>query len=702
MNPRYHEFKHMQYYTADYIAGDEEQFMKYAFRTEGSTDVRTIDTFRYLFYKFKKGLFVRIRDNQIETFLPFSNVKYCNEWSHLIQGELPFWIKGETKQRERWYGNNGLIRYEPLMMENGDRIHEIKDMLDQCCKTETVKDIDFFVNRRDFPQLAKQPVEAHQHFFGVNAPLRSHRYDDYSPLFSMTSSDEFKDICIPSYQDWTTSLETDMDSIDMKQWKEKISIAFFRGSSTGIGVNEQTNPRLKLAKWSIQYPRHLDCKLTSLNKRPRVWNGKITWIDKHKYNDCLTNAFIPFEDQKKYKYIVYVDGHCAALRLARDLSLGCVLLMVESKWTCWAHSFMENNIHYISIKSDFSDLIEKIEWCRQHDDECLTIANNALDLGKHLLAKQNMTSWIAKMINSQETKNIQRIHYASSDYCAKNKYPIRKIKQNYYGEIVFSSNSTIVEKIRMNSGKHIISKFKKNQNHAFQVGMHVQQCSDIFMKTFAFNGSHLFCEFIEYDMTLFDYLKDPYFCFNVFYEVLKKVSMALDAAFEKFEFIHYDLAPWNILLSFHNGRKSALKDCKIIDFEWSILRPNLQRKQWHIPDNQVFIDGNGSYDIVFLLLFSFLPLCEYYQGANKNVQLSRISNLFSAFLKLPAFRTVKDAKAFVTANKSFSQLKYSQRDHQDIRPRELFRCLTEMDHDPKKKMEEIEKVKPLELYLIEK
>ena len=44
-----------------------------------------IDTFRYLFNKFKKGIFVKIVDNKLKVFLPFSKYNFHNEWTDRIK-----------------------------------------------------------------------------------------------------------------------------------------------------------------------------------------------------------------------------------------------------------------------------------------------------------------------------------------------------------------------------------------------------------------------------------------------------------------------------------------------------------------------------------------------------------------------------------------------------------------------------------------
>jgi hypothetical protein len=42
------------------------------------------NTFQYMFNKFKKGIFIKIVNNNLEVFLPFSNVNYKNEWGNRI------------------------------------------------------------------------------------------------------------------------------------------------------------------------------------------------------------------------------------------------------------------------------------------------------------------------------------------------------------------------------------------------------------------------------------------------------------------------------------------------------------------------------------------------------------------------------------------------------------------------------------------
>lgn len=194
-----------------------------------------MNTFDYMFYKFKKGIFIIIRDNKLALFLPFSNVYYKNNWYHktyfsekekkLLETEdynkikkildkniIDFQQKHPEQfkhmkinfNRKRWYANNCNFRNTFPEYEGGLNVNIYKSMLDALLKERRVNDVEFFINPRDFPILKKDLTEPYNHLFDsekVKVEIQ-YLYDKMCPIFSKSATDKYADIMIPNEDDW--------------------------------------------------------------------------------------------------------------------------------------------------------------------------------------------------------------------------------------------------------------------------------------------------------------------------------------------------------------------------------------------------------------------------------------------------------------------------------------------------------------------
>ena len=148
----------------------------------------------------------------------------------------------------------------------------------------------------------------------------------------------------------------------------------FRGSSTGLGINSDTNPRLKII--GINHPA-IDAGITKIIARPRIKNYVMDTIT---MPITVSDWLSPFE-QSKYKYIINIPGHTAAYRLSYELGMGSVVMMIKSEYKLW---YMDKLVkydktnarfaHYIEINDDICDWVD---YCLKHDDDCRQIAMNA-------------------------------------------------------------------------------------------------------------------------------------------------------------------------------------------------------------------------------------------------------------------------------------------------------------------------------------
>lgn len=92
----------------------------------------------------------------------------------------------------------------------------------------------------------------------------------------------------------------------------------------------------------------------------------------------MNSESVSISDHLEYKYLISVDGNTAAWqRVPWILQSGSVLLFVETDVEEWFYHDLKPWEHYVPIKKDFSDLMEKVEWLRQNDEEAKRIVNRA-------------------------------------------------------------------------------------------------------------------------------------------------------------------------------------------------------------------------------------------------------------------------------------------------------------------------------------
>ena len=174
----------------------------------------------------------------------------------------------------------------------------------------------------------------------------------FLPMFAYSGHSEFWDIPIPN-QDELTFIKNP-PSIPDYDWSDKQSKAVFRGSSTGCGTSAETNQRIKISQ--IQHP-YLDAGLTSLTKQLKYDSlDGISMTPKLP----LVPKLDMFKEQALYKIIIHIDGNVHAYRWLSSFLTGSLIFRVRSPYIHWLDSKIKEGKHYIEIKEDLSDLIEKI------------------------------------------------------------------------------------------------------------------------------------------------------------------------------------------------------------------------------------------------------------------------------------------------------------------------------------------------------
>jgi hypothetical protein len=150
----------------------------------------------------------------------------------------------------------------------------------------------------------------------------------------------------------------------------------------------------------------LDAGIVSWNPRDKIDSQcRINYI---KPNEMIQMNIklkekVPMNKQLKYKYILNIDGHSKPNRTSYLLNCGSVMFVVESKFVignvCWYDNVLKPFTHYIPIKYDFSDLEEKIIWCRQNDEKCKQIVKNAKLLYSKIISEDGIFDYCEYLFN---------------------------------------------------------------------------------------------------------------------------------------------------------------------------------------------------------------------------------------------------------------------------------------------------------------
>jgi hypothetical protein len=661
-------------------------------------------TFQYVFYKFKKGVFIQIRNGKLSNFLPFSNAFFVNEWADRIHIPPSLQDQKDILPVSQWYSNNGLFRYESPINETDTGMCQIKHMFEEVCKHHPIPDLDFFVNRRDFPLLKQDLTEPYHHIWdSENQPLVSHKYDSYAPILSSCTRGGFADIPIPTMDDWTrvcfkenihfASTKRTMATQDSfsTPWNKKREYAVFRGSATGIGYNSETNPRIRLCEQFQNHPR-CNVGITAWNNRYRKYSGDPML---HIPESTLTlSKPLTLEEQSTYKYIIHVEGHVQAYRLSIELAMRSVILLVESEYKLWYQDRLEPWVHYVPVHADLSDLDERIQWCIDHDDECKQIANQAREFYDQYLSKRACMDYLKNVlcnlsyqcvrkhairrepltqrhIQLQYLRNMKRETYRVNG--------IRLIERvahqaSLYRKKHFQTNNTTIV-VYDQSFVHKTSKYPFKFDHEQFVGVYginrILRCIPNFAYTIPAPRTTygLYLEYIP-GITLFDYIKSGQFNLNewIFYmiQILLSVSVGQRMCF----FTHHDLCPWNIVLKPCESEQviDYLVDIQhmyrvyttcipvIIDFDKAHIVHDLQSFK-HFFGFQPF------QDVLCLMISSLYNIIRYQrlQPADQKMLLFLFNQTLNDPVYCPNVHTFEDMRNFLNESHKYAHISFSNK-----------------------------------------
>jgi len=181
------------------------------------------------------------------------------------------------------------------------------------------------------------------------------------------------------------------------RWDTKKNMAFWRGATTGGRFklnNFEQFPRTKLAKLSVEFPKVLDAKFTFF------WG-----IDDDETKNKLKELYYLAEttsisDHIQYKYQILIDGNSASWpRAYWQYQCNSVVFKQNSPYIVWHNDLFKPWVHYIPFNHNCDDLIDKIKWAINNDDNAQRIAHNANEIANACLKHSDILVYIYAAIN---------------------------------------------------------------------------------------------------------------------------------------------------------------------------------------------------------------------------------------------------------------------------------------------------------------
>jgi hypothetical protein len=188
------------------------------------------------------------------------------------------------------------------------------------------------------------------------------------------------------------------DSV-ITSWQAKINQMIWRGGpNDGVYTPHNLNefPRGRLVMLSELHPNLIDA---TFNNYPP------NFVD---HRDAFTarfpSRFVNPVEMARYKYQIDVDGVTATFTgLAWKLLSGSLVFKQDSPNKTWFHDLLGPWEHYIPLRNDLGDLLEKLDWARVNDEQCKKIAAN----GRQLIIKNalpdSMRSYCAAVLKQYKS-----------------------------------------------------------------------------------------------------------------------------------------------------------------------------------------------------------------------------------------------------------------------------------------------------------
>ncbi|KAJ7134463.1 glycosyl transferase family 90-domain-containing protein [Mycena epipterygia] len=338
---------------------------------------------------------IGIKDGQLQL-PPYRGTTYSDELPRILRKfafllpDMVFLLNGRDEPRVVFNFRALDARQEALMVEDPQPFHNAPQ-----------RTAEFFRNQSGCNIFSKA-----KGFISDESPniafLRSSSSSDFTtdlwPLLSMTKLTPcFSDILFPGLYYYRVSRWSAKLSPNKIAWSAKKSQLYWRGTSNGghiVGDNYRSFPRFRLIELARKHSKLIDAKMTRFAQEHCTGECDRTSIIKE-YD--IAGPWDRRDDVMQYKYLLDVDGNTFSGRFLSLLKSGSLVFkstVFEEYFNDWIQPYE----HYIPVKPDLSDLVEKVHWAIEHDDEARQIQETGKLFTERVMTDSQNDCYFAAML----------------------------------------------------------------------------------------------------------------------------------------------------------------------------------------------------------------------------------------------------------------------------------------------------------------
>lgn len=188
-----------------------------------------------------------------------------------------------------------------------------------------------------------------------------------------------------------------IDASKKSPWENKLNKVFWRGSTTDgwYDVDHwRMWPRALLVLLSLKQPELIDAKFSNLIPVADTNHEMVSMPE-------IMSDYVAPSDSLHYKYLLQIDGvTCSSHRFYWTLLSNCVVFKQVTDNIEWYYRGLSPNYHYVPIAKDMSDLLEKIDYAKNHDLQMQQMAKNGTQFAKEDLSQEMIYLYIYLLLTN--------------------------------------------------------------------------------------------------------------------------------------------------------------------------------------------------------------------------------------------------------------------------------------------------------------